>query len=93
MLEPVMRYRMALPPDCDSRALLPQLRQLEEEDPQLRFTAHGRRASCLPDGPRPGGNPQEPGGRSASAWRSSWTGAGFCIRRPSTAPVEGVGHF
>lgn len=34
-----MRYRMALPPDCDSRVLLPQLRQLEEEDPQLRFTA------------------------------------------------------
>ena len=38
VLEPVMRYRMALPPDCDSRVLLPQLRQLEEEDPQLRFT-------------------------------------------------------
>ena len=39
VLEPVMRYRVALPPDCDSRTLLPQLRQLEEEDPQLRFTA------------------------------------------------------
>ena len=39
VLEPVMRYRMALPPDCDSRVLLPQLRQLEEEDPQLRFAA------------------------------------------------------
>ena len=39
VLEPVMRYRMALPLDCDSRVLLPQLRQLEEEDPQLRFTA------------------------------------------------------
>lgn len=39
VLEPVMRYRVALPPDCDSRVLLPQLRQLEEEDPQLRFTA------------------------------------------------------
>ena len=39
VLEPVMRYRMALPPDCDGRVLLPQLRQLEEEDPQLRFTA------------------------------------------------------
>lgn len=39
VLEPVMRYRMALPPDCDSRVLLPQLRQLEEEDSQLRFTA------------------------------------------------------
>lgn len=39
VLEPVMRYRVALPPDCDSRVLLPQLRQLEEEDPQLCFTA------------------------------------------------------
>lgn len=39
VLEPVIRYRMALPPDCGSRVLLPQLRQLEEEDPQLRFTA------------------------------------------------------
>lgn len=41
VLEPVMRYRVALPPDCDSRTLLPQLHQLEEEDPQLRFTSHG----------------------------------------------------
>ena len=41
VLEPVMRYRVALPPDCDSRTLLPQLRQLEEEDPQLRFTSDG----------------------------------------------------
>ena len=41
VLEPVMRYRVALPPDCGSRTLLPQLRQLEEEDPQLRFTSHG----------------------------------------------------
>lgn len=31
VLEPVMRYRVALPPDCDSRTLLPQ----------LRFTSHG----------------------------------------------------
>lgn len=36
-LEPVMTYRVALPPDCDVRALLPKLRQLEEEDPQLHL--------------------------------------------------------
>ena len=36
-----IRWPMVLPPDCDSRTLLPQLRQLEEEDPQLRFTSHG----------------------------------------------------
>ncbi len=38
VLEPVLRYRLLLPADCDSRVLLPQLKQLEEEDPQLRFS-------------------------------------------------------
>ena len=37
MLEPVMRYRMILPPDCDIRTILPKLRTLEEEDPQLHI--------------------------------------------------------
>ncbi len=36
VLEPVMRYRVALPPEADPRVLLPQLKKLEEEDPQLR---------------------------------------------------------
>lgn len=37
VLEPVMTYRIALPQGCDARTLLPKLRQLEEEDPQLHL--------------------------------------------------------
>ncbi|MDO5142731.1 MAG: TetM/TetW/TetO/TetS family tetracycline resistance ribosomal protection protein [Eubacteriales bacterium] len=38
VLEPVLRYRVLLPADCDAHTMLAQLRQLEEEDPQLRVT-------------------------------------------------------
>jgi small GTP-binding protein len=37
MLEPVVTYRLGLPEDCDAKVLLPKLRQLEEEDPQLHI--------------------------------------------------------
>jgi small GTP-binding protein len=37
-LEPVMRYRIALPEGEDPLIVLQKLRQLEEEDPQLRLT-------------------------------------------------------
>ena len=37
-LEPVMNYRIVLPEGCDARTMLPKLRLLEEEDPQLRIT-------------------------------------------------------
>ena len=36
-LEPVMTYRVNLPGGCDPAAVLPRLRLLEEEDPQLRL--------------------------------------------------------
>ena len=35
--EPVVTYRLLLPPDCPPQVLLPKLRQLEEEDPQLHL--------------------------------------------------------
>ncbi len=35
-LEPVLTYQVLLPPACDAHAMLRNLRQLEEEDPQLR---------------------------------------------------------
>ena len=35
-LEPVLTYQVLLPPACDVHAMLKNLRQLEEEDPQLR---------------------------------------------------------
>lgn len=37
-LEPVMNYRVVLPSECDADTLLPKLRELEEEDPQLHVT-------------------------------------------------------
>ncbi len=37
LLEPVMAYRLQLPGGCDPMTVLPKLRQLEEEDPQLRM--------------------------------------------------------
>ena len=37
LLAPVMRYRINLPAGADVRTVLPKLRQLEEEEPQLRI--------------------------------------------------------
>ncbi len=41
-LEPVMSYRLRLPPGEDARLLLPKLRQMEEEDPMLRLVWNER---------------------------------------------------
>ena len=38
VLEPVMNYRIVLPQGCDPQTMLPKLKQLEEEDPQLHIT-------------------------------------------------------
>ena len=38
LLEPVIHYRLNLPPGVDPVVVLPKLRQLEEEDPMLRIT-------------------------------------------------------
>ena len=37
VLEPVLVYSIVLPPDVDALSMLPKLRQLEEEDPQLHI--------------------------------------------------------
>ncbi len=37
LLEPVLAYRLKLPPDCDPAMLFPKLRLLEEEEPQLHL--------------------------------------------------------
>ena len=41
VLEPVMTYRVELPKGCDPMTVLPKLRLLEEEDPQLRILWEG----------------------------------------------------
>ena len=38
VLEPVMNYRIVLPEGCDAKTVMPKLRKLEEEDPQLHIT-------------------------------------------------------
>lgn len=38
VLEPVMNYRINLPKGCDAQTMLPKLRLLEEEDPQLHIS-------------------------------------------------------
>ena len=42
VLEPVLGYRVCLPADCDAHHMLQNLRQLEEEDPQLRVVWNER---------------------------------------------------
>lgn len=37
VLEPVLTYRIELPPECDAALFLPKLRLLEEEEPQLHL--------------------------------------------------------
>jgi ribosomal protection tetracycline resistance protein len=37
VLEPVLSYQIILPEGCDPRVMLPKLRQLEEEQPELRI--------------------------------------------------------
>ena len=38
LLEPVLTYQIELPPDCDAHTMLRNLRQLEEEEPELHIT-------------------------------------------------------
>lgn len=37
ILEPVLFYRIILPEDCDPRVMIPKLRQIEEEEPELHI--------------------------------------------------------
>jgi small GTP-binding protein len=37
VLEPVLLYQIILPEDCDPRAMMPKLRQIEEEEPELHI--------------------------------------------------------
>ena len=41
VLEPVLTYEVKLPPGCDRAVMLPKLKELEEEDPQLNVVWDG----------------------------------------------------
>ena len=45
VLEPVLTYRLVLPPEVDAAVLYPKLQQLQEEDPQLHIRWHSREHS------------------------------------------------
>ncbi len=42
VLEPVLSYKLILPEGCDPKAILPKLRQIEEEDPELHIVWDGQ---------------------------------------------------
>lgn len=94
LLEPVVTYRLVLPPDCQAQVLLPKLRQLEEEDPQLHITwdEHSRQIHA-----RLMGQVQIEVLKSLIAERFDvqvQVDAGRILYKETiAAPVEGVGHY
>ena len=94
VLEPVMTYRIGLPTGCDPMTVLPKLKQLEEEDPQLHIlwdTALKQiRVQLM-------GSVQLEVLRSLIAQRFSLDvtldSGHICYKETLAAPVEGVGHF
>ena len=94
VLEPVLSYRLILPEGLDPAVLLPKLRQLDEEDPQLRVLWNERLGEI---------SVQLMGRVQAEVFVSLVrdrfeaelkldTGR-ILYRETIAAPVEGVGHF
>jgi len=94
LLEPVMTYRLELPAGCDPLTAMPKLRQLEEEDPQLRLHWDARNkqihAHIM-------GKVQLEILKSVIAQRFnldiSFSNGRIHYKETIAAPVEGVGHF
>ena len=94
VLEPVMTYRLCLPPGCDPAQMLPKLRQLEEEEPQLHLVWDSRlqeiRAQLM-------GPVQIEILKSLVQERFdialSVEAGQILYKETIAAPVEGVGHF
>ncbi len=94
VLEPVMTYRINLPPGSDPATILPLLRQLEEEDPQLHITWDSNlkqlQAQIM-------GKVQLEVLRSLIAQRFdievTFSDRKVYYKETILAPVEGVGHF
>ena len=94
VLEPVLTYRIVLPEDCDVHAMLRNLRQLEEEEPELHIVwdeASGEIHAQLM------GEVQIEILRSLIYQRFRVRvefGEGRIVYKETIeAPVEGVGHF
>ncbi len=94
LVEPVMTYRIALPGSCDPLTVLPKLRQLEEEDPQLHILWDDRLKQIHV---QLMGKVQLEVLRSVIASRFglevSLEDRRIYYKETIAAPVEGVGHF
>ena len=94
VLEPVLTYRIELPPDCDVHQMLGKLRQLEEEIPELHIVCNERLAEI---------HAQVMGEVQIEILKSliherfgEWVefGAGNIVYKETIrSTVEGVGHF
>ncbi len=93
-LEPVLTYRMILPQGCDPHAVLPRLRTLEEEDPQLHLLWKEELGEL---------HVQLMGEVQLDVLRSvleqrfglavEFDAGNIVYKETIAAPVEGVGHF
>ncbi len=94
LLEPVLTYRITLPPDADPRTLLPKFRELEEEEPLLHIVWNERygeiHAQVM-------GEVQTEVLTRIIAERfgveASFDDGRILYKETISAPVEGVGHF
>ena len=94
LLNPVMTYRLNLPPQCDVRTALPKLRQLEEEEPQLHIAWNEQLRELQL---QLMGEVQLEIVKSLILERFGWDvtidSGRISYRETIAAPVEGVGHF
>ncbi|MGI6030761.1 MAG: NYN domain-containing protein [Eubacteriales bacterium] len=94
VLEPVLHYQVQLPQGVESHTAWKQLRQLEEEDPQLHLVWNETlREIHL----QPMGEVQmevlQRMVRERFSWDITFGAGGILYRETITQPVEGVGHF
>mgnify|MGYP005954825783 CR=1 FL=1 len=94
LLEPVLTYRLVLPEGCNPQVMLPKLRQLEEEDPQLHIVWDPRLGEIHA---RLMGQVQIEVLKSLISQRFDvdiQVDAGRILYKETIAgPVEGIGHF
>ena len=93
MLEPVLTYRVILPKDISSVELLPKLKQIEEEDPQLLVSSNAAGEIYV----------HLMGEIQAEVLKSlvedrfgvslDYDSGSVIYKETVAAPVEGVGHF
>ena len=94
VLEPVLTYRVEFPEDCDAHKMLADLKQLEEEEPELHITWNEQAEEIQV---QVMGEVQIEVLKSLVAERFGVNirlDAGSIVYKETiTAPVEGVGHF